>query len=202
MLIKILKSSKSKSYAFIFLGFIFEMKFYVDGFDVLPDAIGYFLILIAMVQLSKLSTKFRLPMYFSIGMILFSLYNIALFIVPELESLGKNMILTIAVLIGYNVANIFLYYHVINSINDNLDESLDKTTISKGKSVFKQLVAIRSVSTLLMVFWIISTLVAESEFVAYSMTPLMLLIGVLTLIIQINYLSYLYRVVKSSVERN
>jgi hypothetical protein len=104
----------------LFWGFFFELlDFRINGFDILPDVIGYLLFLVGLISLSSYSVYFSKAKNYSIVMLALSIIGLfkgtAVGIgVSNEMTLGVTLLLSIVILIIY----LLLLYNIFMGIKD------------------------------------------------------------------------------------
>lgn len=104
----------------LFCGFIFIMiSFRIQGFDILPDIIGYLFLALGFSELIPSSTYFKIASKYNVTMVLLSIFSI--YQKPVQEEgihLGILGILSIPVAIASFVLNLLVIYNLFMGIKD------------------------------------------------------------------------------------
>lgn len=181
------------SYLLLFIGFIFELSFKIDGFDILVDFIGYIIVFVGLIiRKSKNEHLFKssLVAFLLILLTFMNFINVRLNLVPYLIS--DRLAVSLNLILFVNL-NIFLYYFLIKDyINSFSKQGLHNISRNWNK-IFKHLIISRLLYMGLSILWVYTSLFVESTFLAESLTPTMLLISFYTLITQIVFLYYLFK---------
>jgi hypothetical protein len=106
----------------LYWGFLFIMiGFRIQGFDILPDIVGYLLFASAFNNLASRSAYFETAAKFNIFMIIFSIFSIYQFPAPDQGqgiNLGPLGIFSIPLAIASVLLNLLVVYNLFRGIKD------------------------------------------------------------------------------------
>ncbi len=167
---------------YIFAGWLFVFfHIKINGFDFLPDFLGYVLILLGLFKLVEKSKNFEKAKPYTIGMIIYSFIPIGMNYVPIKD--GKALLMTLSLI--SNFVMLYIMYLINNGIHDiEKDENINLGT----ESLFK----IWRIQAILQIIAI-----ALSLFNSPGFTPIVLLLTYAFLIVTIVYLVFFYKSKKS-----
>ncbi len=128
-------------YKKLFWGFVFLFDFRINGFDVLPDFIGYILFYQGLAMLEDRNEYFNKAKSFALPMILISIFDIFQVTVP-INQIGSSTFGLFSIVIGIivSVINLLMVYNICLGIATearvigNLD--LESKAISRWKLYF------------------------------------------------------------------
>lgn len=97
----------------LFWGFLFLFDFNINGFDILPDFIGYLLFYLGLVKLERRSEHFHKAKNMSIILIVLSVMGLIISLFP-LTSSVFNVLFSLVVLI----LNLSMVFHICQGISE------------------------------------------------------------------------------------
>jgi len=117
----------------LYLGFIFIMfSFRIQGFDLLPDIVGYLFFASGFNDLVSNSTYFSRASKYNIPMIILSVFSIYQSPVQvEGNQLGPLGIFSILIGIGYFVLNLFVVYNLFMGVKE-MAEKADQPSLAQA----------------------------------------------------------------------
>lgn len=167
----------------LYWGFIFIMlSFRIQGFDILPDIVGYLVLASAFSSLASSSTYFSIAAKYNIPMIALSIFSIYQSPVQgEGVHLGQFGILSIPIAIASFVLNLLVIYNLFMGIKDMSEKRQQSDLAQESVERWNQykMLQIASLFSIILIFIPILALVYVIVLLVLS---IILLIGILNLL--------------------
>jgi succinate dehydrogenase/fumarate reductase cytochrome b subunit len=107
------------AFKFIFWGFVFFLDIRIGGFDILPNIIGYILILRGLTELKNINDYFRKANGYTVILIFTSILN---FILYFIQTLYNTAIIYVIIQLIITIAFLCLVFSICNGIKEMSDD--------------------------------------------------------------------------------
>lgn len=100
----------------IFWGFLFMFDFRIQGFDILPDIVGYFLIYSGLEKLAERNEHFRKARKYALPLAVISILDMYEIKRPLTGTLDPSTFFFLAIGVIILIINLLMIYHVCSGI--------------------------------------------------------------------------------------